>query len=195
MAVLDPNEYDQSYFDGRSVPLQHNAGFSSYKRWKRNGSEFWKDIAIHLNNENVIAGKKVLELACAKGFVVQDLRDLGAEAYGMDASAYAIGEADPAVAPYLAVGDVHTDLSQYSNNEFDFVFSIRLFECVADADIAPLIAQCKRIARKQAHIITVGDHLNMNYYNYKTLPEWLDYGWPKNTILAEYNHLTNFLKK
>lgn len=193
--VLQPSEYDISYFDGKKSSLTHNAGFTSYKRWKRNGSEHWKDIALHFKNKNDIVGKKVLELACAKGFIVQDLREMGVDAYGLDASQYAYDEADPTVQPFLTVGDVRTSLSQYGRSEFDFVFSVRLFECVDDADIAPLISEINRISKKQAHAITTGSHLNAQYYNFKTLDKWLTYDWPKNTILAEYNHLDNFLTK
>jgi tRNA G46 methylase TrmB len=69
MAVLQPSEYDASYFDGRFQAMRHNAGYSTYKRWNRNNSEHWKDIAASLNNTHALAGKKVLEIGSAKGFV------------------------------------------------------------------------------------------------------------------------------
>lgn len=194
MTVLQPNEYNASYFDGASQSLKHNAGFSKYVRWERNGSEFWLDIAKHLKEKNILSGK-VLELASAKGFITEDLRNLGIDAYGIDVSQYAYDQADPSVKPYLTVGDVRTALAGYSNKEFDFVFSVRLMECVDDADIPDLITEINRISKKQAHIITTGNHINTNYYNFKSLSSWLSYDWNKKTVLSQYNKLTNFLIK
>ena len=103
MALLEPNEYDASYFDGANEALQHNAGYSKYQRWYRNDSEFWLDKASGWVNHLVLANKKVLELACAKGFMVQDMRDAGVDAYGRDVSQYCYDEADVNVQPYLTV--------------------------------------------------------------------------------------------
>ncbi len=36
MAVLQANEYDISFFDGKKTALRHNAGYSNYERWRRN---------------------------------------------------------------------------------------------------------------------------------------------------------------
>lgn len=198
MPVLQPNEYNISYFDGDKTSLKHNAGFSEYKRWKRfdgidSLGEFWKDIANKFRNDHALVNKKVLELGCAKGFIVKDLRDMGVDAYGMDISQYALDNAEKESRPYLYLGDVRTDLSQFSNKEFDFVFSIRLWECVADEDIEDLISEITRISKKQAHTISIS--AREDYYNVKTLQQWLVYKWPKNTILAEYNNLNNYLTK
>jgi hypothetical protein len=72
---------------------------------------------------------------------------------------------------------------------------MRLWECVADADIANLITSITRIAKKQVHIITTGDNLNAQYYNFKTLQQWLSFGWPKGTILMPYLDFSQVLIK
>src|SRR3972149_7064299 len=98
MSVLQPSEYDISYFDGNKTSLKHNAGYSSYERWYRNSNDFvpteqstgeyFKDLALKLKNDYILQGKKVLELGCAKGFIVEDLRSMGIDAYGIDISSY-----------------------------------------------------------------------------------------------------------
>ena len=201
MAVLDKSEYDISYFDGAKSSLTHNAGFTRYERWRRfegtnSTGEFWKDKCANWINHLALSGKKVLELACAKGFIVKDLRDAGVDAIGMDASSYAISQCEEGVAPYLIQGDVRTDLTQFLNKQFDVVLSFRLIECLTDAEVTKLATDCQRIGKKQVHIITTGTHLNNQYYNYHTLQEWLNnFNWSKGTVLADYNDENNYVTK
>jgi len=200
MTVLQPSEYDMSYFDGKLGSLQHNAGFSEYKRWYRydginSSGEFWTDKAAGWINHLALSGKKVLELGCAKGFIVEELRNAGVDAYGMDVSQYAISCASDVIKPYLYLGDVRTDLTRFSDREFDILISFRLMECIDDSEVDNLITSMSRIARKQVHIISVGSSLNQTYYNFKTLNTWLTYSWPRGTVLAPYNNELNYITK
>jgi len=185
MILLQPEEYDASYFDGSDQALKHNAGYSSYKRWYRKDGEnstgeFWKDYAVELNINGRFIGKKLLDIGCAKGFLVEDLRELGVDAYGMDVSSYAIGES--AVQPYLTVGDARTDLAQYKRNEFDFIISTRVLECFSEAELPDIISEMNRISRKQVHVID-DENLNENFYLKKSLTWWKSLGFQKGTIL------------
>lgn len=203
MPVLQPHEYDISYFDGRKATLTHNAGYSSYERWYRmNGSislgEFWKDYTARLTSTHNLQDKKVLEIGCAKGFVVQDLRDMGVDAWGLDVSEYAIGEADPSVQPYLIQGDARTALSQFKNKEFDVVFSLRVLTCFDDVDLPTLVSELNRIAKYQFHVIdeSVGKKQGTSkYYNSKPLSEWLVYNWDKGTRLVYHENINRVLIK
>lgn len=197
MPVLDPSAYDISYFDGWDTEYMHNAGYSLYKRWSLSGGEHWHNYANRLATQNVLAGKKVLEIGCAKGFVVEDLRALGIDAYGLDVSSYAIGEASPAVAPYLTVGDARTALAAYRRNEFDVVFSLRFLECISDADLPGLISEMNRISRDQFHVIDTfpaGGSVT-NYYNVHTLAEWQAMDFDVGTRLVMHEDETQELIK
>lgn len=55
----------------------------------------------------------VLDIGCAKGYLVKALRWLGREAYGYDISDYAVSNADPEVKPYLS--------RKFPRNYFHFV--------------------------------------------------------------------------
>lgn len=187
MQLLQPSEYDASYFDGAKQATRHNAGYSEYERWKRfegEGSlgEYWKDLANKFSNTHALQNKKVLEIGCAKGFVVEDLRELGVDAYGLDVSAYAIGEASEAVKSYLTVGDIRTALAGYSRNEFDVVFSLRTLECFSEAELPDIIAEMNRISRKQIHVID--ETSNSNFYLEKPLSWWQGLGFQKLTFLV-----------
>jgi 2-polyprenyl-3-methyl-5-hydroxy-6-metoxy-1,4-benzoquinol methylase len=190
MPVLQPSEYDASYFDGKSQSLQHNAGYSKYERWYRidgniqnSTGEFWKDKAVNFLATHNLSNYKVLEIGCAKGFLVQDLRDMGIDAYGIDVSSYAIGEADPAVAPYLSVGDARTYLSNYNNREFDVVFSMRFLECIDVSEVQALVDEMNRIT-KRFQIHEIDEQPNPLYYVAKPITEWTsDFNWKNGTYL------------
>lgn len=204
MALLQPNEYDQFYFDygtaqGEGSAASVLAGFTKYSRWNRtegqnSTGEYWKDKTNGWVNHLALSGKTVLELGCAKGFIVKDLRDAGVNATGIDISSYAIGQCEPEVAPYLIQGDIRTALSQFGNKQFDVVISFRLLECLTDTEVSDLITNAGRIGKKQVHIITTSD-LNGTYYNFKTLEQWLSLPWPRGTVLASYNNESNFVTK
>lgn len=199
MPVLEPNEYDISYFDGSKTALKHNAGYSTYERWKRyegEGSkgEYWLDYATSLFNRHQLAGKKVLELGCAKGFVVEDLRNIGVNAYGLDISSYAIGEATEAIKPYLTVGDARTYLTNYSNREFDAVFSLRFLECIPEANLPGLVTQINRISKFSFHVID--EQPNPDFYTTQPLEWWRDtFSWAKNTWFASNKDRNKILRK
>ena len=101
MAVLLPVEYDASYFDGVTQALAHNAGYSRYARWpsadagrmtegRASTGEYWRDKAVEMVHRFDLVGKSVLEIGCAKGFLVEDMVAEGVDAFGLDVSAWAI---------------------------------------------------------------------------------------------------------
>lgn len=192
--VLNPSEYDASYFDGALQTLKHNAGYSYYKRWKRykgenSLGEYWKDKAKKLFDKYFLLKKKVLEIGCAKGFIVEDLREFGVDCYGLDVSSYAIGEASDSVKPFLTVGDARTILSKYKDNEFDMVFSLRFLECVDEKDLPDLILEMNRISKSQFHII---DEVSMSSYVEQPLNWWAKLKFSQQTIL-ESNKSRNII--
>lgn len=190
---LQPSEFDASYFDGALQATRHNAGYSRYERWNRNGSEFWKDKANDWVNHLAVANKKVLELGCAKGFMVKDMRDAGVDAYGMDVSSYAIGECESGMSQYLYTGNA-TDLSQFSNKEFDIIISFRLLECLSDSDVTSVMNECKAKGKKQIHVVSL--NANSTFYQQRTVQQWIDdFDWPKGTVIAPYGDEFNYLIK
>ena len=66
-------------------------GYGGYRydgRWK----PVAKDIIDHFKLNK---GDRVLDIGCAKGFLVKDLLDLGIDAYGVDVSEYALQNCMP----------------------------------------------------------------------------------------------------
>lgn len=193
MAVLQPNEYDISYFDGKKSSLTHNAGYTQYERWPRTSGdlvpvdqstgEFWKDLALKYNLDHSLQNKKVLEIGCAKGFIIEGLRDLGVNAYGIDVSQYAIDCAREDIKPFLTVADARTSLSSYANREFALLFSRRTLSCMTNTEITSMVTQMNRIAVQQVHSWWPMD--NPLYYNVMPIQTLIDsFDWKKGTIFV-----------
>lgn len=190
-------EYNAVYFDrslatpeeiANATAVSAMAGYSTYERWVRgdgdnpdDAGEYWAEIARRLSSNSRFDNKSVLEVGCAKGFVVEDLRALGIEAYGLDVSQYCYDQAAPAVQPFLTVGDALTVLQTYSRNQFDWLFSMRFFECIPDSDIQPIIDAMDFCSRNMFH--QIGTQENPNFYNIKTPAEWQAYDWGVQTTL------------
>jgi len=76
MAVLDPSEYDITYFNGKNTTHTHNAGYTEYSRWGRRDpgqypedkKEYFKDVAARVANRYNLTNKSILEIGCAYGY-------------------------------------------------------------------------------------------------------------------------------
>ena len=128
-------EYGQMYFDG---PREY--GYGGYKydgRWK----SVAKDIVKHFNLKK---RDKVLDVGCAKGFLVKDLLSLGVEAYGIDISKYAISNCEPEVADRLILGSAHK--LPFEKNSFSAVLSINTIHNLDRDNCILALKEMERVA-------------------------------------------------
>jgi SAM-dependent methyltransferase len=95
---VEYDDFDRRYFDEPTA-----TGFGGYHA-DGNGAEGSRDFAEEARRIAAVPGvRSVLDVGCAKGFLVGELRSLGVEAFGIDVSSYAISCAEPRVRPWLAV--------------------------------------------------------------------------------------------
>ena len=90
-------QYGEMYFDG---PREYGYGGYRYDgRWV----PVAKDLIKHFNLKS---GDRVLDIGCAKGFLVKDLLQEcpGLEVFGLDISAYALKNCEPEVVGRLHLG-------------------------------------------------------------------------------------------
>lgn len=111
-------EYGQMYFDG-----PRDYGYGGYKydgRWV----SVAKDMIAHFGLK---PGDKVLDVGCAKGFLVNDMVEAlpGLEVYGLDISEYALMNCHENVVGRLHLGSA--DHLPFPDNSFDVVISL---DCV-----------------------------------------------------------------
>src|SRR5437870_13556529 len=79
----------------------------SHPEWLRQFGRVADEIINRFNP------RKVLDVGCAKGFLVECLRDRGVEAYGFDISEYAISQVRRDVRPYCKVASVADAIGEY----------------------------------------------------------------------------------
>jgi len=106
-------EYGQMYFDG---PREYGYGGYRYDgRW----NPVAKDIVDYFGLK---PGDRVLDVGCAKGFLVKDLLALGIDAYGVDVSRYALMHCEPEVVGRLQLGSA--DSLPFPDRSFSAVLSL-----------------------------------------------------------------------
>ncbi len=79
----------------------------------------------------------VLDVGCAKGFLVEHLRDNGVEAFGIDISPYAISLVREDIRPYCHVASGKDPLSR----KFDLITCIEMAEHMPEAEACAMIAE------------------------------------------------------
>lgn len=108
-------QFGELYFDG---PREYGYGGYRYDgRW----IPVAKDIIAHYN---LAPGQRVLDVGCAKGFLVKDLLTAlpGLEAFGLDISEYALMVCEPEVIGRLHLGTA--EKLPFPDASFDAVISI-----------------------------------------------------------------------
>ncbi len=106
--------FGREYFDG-----SRDTGFGGYYydgRW----IPVAKDIVDHFG---LSAGSRLLDVGCAKGFLVKDLMQVcpGLEAFGFDISRYAVTSCEPECVGRLHVGSC--DSVPFPDKSFDVVIA------------------------------------------------------------------------
>ena len=139
------------YFDG---DRNHGYGGFSYN------PKFWQPvIPTIVENYKIGSSSTVLDVGCAKGFFLYDLKlaFLGINIAGIDLSEYAIANSIPEIKPYLQVGNA-TKLP-FENNYFDFVISINTIHNLNRQDCAIALQEIERVTKGNS-FITVDAYRN-----------------------------------
>ena len=114
--------------------------------WARLGPYF-QGTAEHIVEK--FNPKTVLDAGCAKGYLVYALHQLGVDAYGIDASEYAISQAPVDVKDRVKHGLIQK--LPYKNNQFDVVICFDVLEHIPEKDIDKTFSEFSRVAKK--HVI------------------------------------------
>jgi SAM-dependent methyltransferase len=128
-------EYGREYFDG-----DRKYGYGGYDYDGR-----WKPVAYDIAEHYRVRGGKVLDVGCAKGFLVYDLLPW-ADVYGLDVSGYAVVERPlPSVVGRLHLGTA--DYLPFPDNSFDLVLSINTLHNLPRPRIIKALREMLRVSR------------------------------------------------
>jgi ubiquinone/menaquinone biosynthesis C-methylase UbiE len=127
--------FGEMYFDG---PREFGYGGYRYDgRWK----PVAEDIIQHFNLK---PGDRILDVGCAKGFLVKELLLLGVDAYGIDVSHYAINNCESDVIGRLHLGSA--DNLPFPNNSFSAVLSINTIHNLDKPRCITALKEIERLA-------------------------------------------------
>jgi len=130
-------QYGEAYFDG-----PRKVGYGGYRydgRWIPVAEDFVRHF-------NLKPGDRVLDVGCAKGFLVKDLMKVcpGLEAFGLDISEYALLHCEPEVVGRLHLGNA--DKLPFPDRSFSAVISINTVHNFERADAIRAGREIERLA-------------------------------------------------
>ena len=144
-------KFDKEFFDGER---EFGYGGFSYN------SKYWSEVVKDFSNYyNLNGGSKILDVGCAKGFMLYDFYKLNSnfDLHGIDISKYAIDNSVSEVKNKLLVANA-TKLP-YEDNFFDLVISINTIHNLEKVECATALKEISRVSKKNA-FLTVDAYRN-----------------------------------
>ena len=137
-------EYGNVYFDGDRL-LGYGGYYYDVKYWNKVAQDI-------INFYNLKPGDKVLEIGCAKGFLLNDLINnlSGLSVTGLDISKYAKDKAMPAIKNMIDIGD--TRELKYNDNEFDLVLAINTLSELDEKNCRMALREINRVTKSNSFI-------------------------------------------
>jgi ubiquinone/menaquinone biosynthesis C-methylase UbiE len=142
-AIEIARQYGFEYFDGT-----RDQGYGGYRYDGR-----WVPIAEDIiNHYGLNAESRVLDIGCAKGFLVKDLRKVcpGLDACGIDISEYALIHCEPEVIGRLHLGCASS--LPFPDNSFDCVISINTLHNLEGENLQKALKEITRVSKGPAYV-------------------------------------------
>jgi len=144
-------KFGQEFFDG---DRRHGYGGFSYM------SRFWQPVIPTFKEHFGLSAKSsLLDVGCAKGFMLHDLAELipGMTVKGVDVSEYAIENAIEDMKACVEVGDARQ--LAFDDDSFDVVISINTVHNLVQDECGRALQEIERVSRGQG-FITVDAYRN-----------------------------------
>ena len=128
-------EYGEDYFDG-----SRDVGYGGYRYDGR-----WLPVAKDIiHTYGLKPGDRVLDVGCAKGFLVKDLLSQGIDAYGLDISEYALKSCEPETIGRLHLGSA--ERLPFPDNSFAVVLSINTIHNLKRPELIQSLQEIERLS-------------------------------------------------
>jgi SAM-dependent methyltransferase len=167
--------YQGSYFGQGRDPSGDRHGKSGYATYDRVSSN--ADIAAYLLWRN-FGVQRTLDIGCAKGFLVEALRDLGLAAQGCDVSSFAVAHAAAGALGHVRMGDLLEGLP-YADEAFDMVTLLETLEHLPPERLPAALAEARRVTGALVYATIPSFGLNASgpdgHFDGKVRPERLEH--------------------
>lgn len=137
-------KFGKDFFDG-----ERKYGYGGFNY----NPKYWSPVIPDFQkNFGPLAGKSLLDVGCAKGFMLYDLLRLvpNIEVAGIDISSYAIENSIPEVKQFLSVADA-TDLP-FKDQSFDVVISINTIHNLDLENCKKALREISRVSRGKSFV-------------------------------------------
>ena len=144
-------QFGREFFDG-----DRNHGYGGFNYMSR----FWQPVIPTFKEYwNLSSNSSLLDVGCAKGFMLHDLAELipGITLKGVDISKYAIENAIPDMRSHVEVANA-TNLP-FKDDSFDVVISINTIHNLEREDCGKALQEIERVSRGKS-FITVDAYQN-----------------------------------
>lgn len=144
-------KFGKEFFDG---DRSHGYGGFSYN------PRFWEPVIPTFQDHwNLQATDSILDVGCAKGFMLYDFQRLipGITVEGIDISSYAINNCMDEVKPFLSVASA--DELPFEDNDFDYGISITTIHNFELEGVTKALQELERVSKKGS-FITVDAYRN-----------------------------------
>jgi ubiquinone/menaquinone biosynthesis C-methylase UbiE len=169
--------FDREFFDG-----DRRNGYGGFSYMPR----FWQPVIPTFQNHwGLTESSSVLDVGCAKAFMMHDLAELipGITVKGIDISQYAIENAIEDMRPHVQVADA-TNLP-FADNSFDIVISVNTVHNLDREGCAKALREIERVSKKGS-FVTVDAYRNAEekerMYNWNltaktimSVEEWVEF--------------------
>lgn len=137
-------QFGYEFFDGN-----REVGYGGF----RYSPKYWEPVVPTIKDHwDLCAGDSILDVGCAKGFMIYDLKRLieGLIVKGIDISQYAIQNAHPEIRDDVDVASC--DKLPFDDKSFDFVISITTIHNLDYAGCVRALKEIDRVARRGSFI-------------------------------------------
>lgn len=144
-------QFGREFFDG-----DRKHGYGGFRYMPR----FWHPVIPTFRDHwNLTADSSVLDVGCAKGFMMHDMAEAipGITVKGVDISSYAIENAMETMRPHVQVANARE--LPFEDNSFDIVISINTIHNLDREDCAQALREIERVSRRGA-FVTVDAYRN-----------------------------------
>lgn len=117
-----------------------------------------------------IGPQSVLDAGCAKGFLVECLREHGVEAFGIDISDYAIQQAREDIKPYCLVSSITEPLLKH----YDLILCIEVLEHLPQSDTDQAILNLCQASDDILFSSTPLDYREVTHFNVQPPEYWAE---------------------